>query len=142
MPLALAAYWFLSPRVNRAEFLLAALAALPLAYALTRLAGLLYSHEQPFAAGAFAPLIPHEIDNSFPSDHAALAGAMAGVAGFYNRSLGMLMWAVAVLVALGRMFAGLHYPVDIAAGLILGGLCAVASFYCVHSYFSARLHTN
>ena len=142
MAIALAAYWLRSPRINRLEFAAAAAAALALAYAFARLAGLFFSHEQPFAALGFEPLVPHEVDNSFPSDHAALAGALATIAGLYNRGLGMLLWVLAVAVASGRVLAGLHYPVDVIAGLGIGGLSAAAAYWCVHLYFSTRSHTR
>lgn len=142
MALALAAYGLLSPRAGRARFALEALGALALAYALARLAGLLLHHEQPFATFHFEPLIPHAVDNSFPSDHAALAGAMAGVASLYNRGFGILMWLFAVGVAAGRMLAGLHYPEDVIAGLMLGGLAAVLASLAVHYSFSAFHHTK
>lgn len=140
--LALGVYWLMSPRARKIELALTALVALPLAYALSRLAGLLLSHPQPFFVEGYEPLIAHEVDNSFPSDHSAAAGALAGLAGFYNRILGVLLWILAVAVAAGRMLAGLHYPVDVVAGLMLGGLCALASVWAVHLYFSARQHTG
>jgi undecaprenyl-diphosphatase len=140
--IAVAAYWLLSPRAGKVEFALVVAVALPLAYALARLAGLFFSHEQPFSALHYEPLIPHAVDNSFPSDHSALAGALAGVASLYNRALGVLMWILAVAVAVGRVLSGLHYPVDAVAGLVLGGLCAAAAYWCVHLYFSGRLHTE
>ncbi len=136
--LALGAYWFLSPRANRAELALSALGALALAYALARLAGLFFSHVQPFAAEGYEPLIAHEVDNSFPSDHSAAAAALAGVASLYNRGLGVLLWVLALGVALGRVLSGLHYPVDAVAGLMLGGLCAMLSFWLVRLYFITR----
>ncbi|HEY4502111.1 MAG TPA: phosphatase PAP2 family protein [Candidatus Paceibacterota bacterium] len=139
--LALGVYWLRSPRINRLEFAAAAAAALALAYALARLAGLFFSHYQPFATQGFDPLIPHAVDNSFPSDHAALAGALAGVASLYNRGLGVLLWILAVAVAAGRMLAGLHYPVDVIVGLVLGGIAAAAAYWSIHLYFSTRSHT-
>jgi undecaprenyl-diphosphatase len=139
--LALFVYWLRSPRVNRLQFTVAAAAALALAYALARIAGLFFSHYQPFALQGFDPLLPHEVDNSFPSDHAALGGAMAGIAGLYNRGLGLLLWVLAVAVAGGRMLAGLHYPADVAVGLVLGGISAAIAYWSVHFYFSARSHT-
>ncbi len=142
MVIAVAAYWFLSPRVNKTELALAAIVALPLAYALARLAGMFVSHQQPFAAQDFAPLILHEVDNSFPSDHSAIAGALAGIASLYNRSLGIMLWVLAVAVAAGRVLSGLHYPMDAVAGLMLGGLSAALAYWCVHLYFSARSHTG
>ncbi len=141
MVLALGVYWLRSPRVDRLQFAATVAAALALAYGVVRVAGLFFSHYQPFAMQGFDPLIPHEVDNSFPSDHAALAGALAAIAGLYNRGFGMLMWVLAIAVAAGRMLAGLHYPVDVVTGLMLGGLAAAAAYWCVHLYFSARSHT-
>lgn len=142
MAIAMAAYWALSPRVNKVELALAAVAALPLAYGLARLAGMLFSHAQPFSVYHYEPLISHEVDNSFPSDHSAAAGVLAGLASLYNRALGILMWVLALGVAAGRVLSGLHYPVDAVAGLMLGGLCAALSYWCVHAYFSRQTHTG
>jgi undecaprenyl-diphosphatase len=142
MALALLAYWALAPRANKLELALTAIAALPLAYALARLAGLFFSHEQPFAQYHYAPLIPHAVDNSFPSDHSAAAGALAGAGSLYNKYLGILLWVLALCVAAGRVLSGLHYPVDAVVGLVLGGLGAAGAYSLVHSYFSARSHTN
>jgi undecaprenyl-diphosphatase len=140
--IAVAAYWLLSPRAGKIELALTAIAALPLAYAVARLAGLFFSHPQPFSVFHYEPLIPHEVDNSFPSDHSAIAGALAGVASLYNRALGVLLWILAVAVAAGRVLSGLHYPVDAVTGLVLGGLSAAIAYWCVHLYFSARPHTE
>ena len=142
MAIAMAAYWLLSPRANKIELALAALLALPLAYGLSRLAGMLFSHAQPFSVYGYEPLIPHEVDNSFPSDHSAAAGVLAGLASLYNRGLGILMWVLAVAVGAGRVLSGLHYPVDAVVGLVLGGFCAAFAYYCVHTYFSTRGHTG
>jgi undecaprenyl-diphosphatase len=142
MALAVAAYWLLSPRADKRELALAAIVALPLAYGLARLAGMFMSHAQPFSVYDYAPLIPHEVDNSFPSDHSAAAGVLAGLASLYNRALGILLWVLAVAVGIGRVLSGLHYPVDAVVGLVLGGLCAMAAYWCVHLYFSTRGHTK
>lgn len=142
MLLGVAVYWLRAPRATKLEMALAALVALPLAYAMARLAGLFFSHPQPFSVYDYEPLIPHEVDNSFPSDHSAVAGVLAGLMSLYHRILGVALWVLALCVAAGRMLAGLHYPADVVVGLVLGGLCAALGFFAVHSYFSARTHTG
>ena len=65
-------------------------------------------------------LIPHAVDNSFPSHHATVAGGLA--------ALGLLTWrrwaaafvALAVAVGLARVYVGLHFPGDIIGGFVLG----------------------
>ena len=126
--LALLAYWFVLPREKKKELAVLAAIALPLAYALARIAGLLYSHSQPFVEWGVEPLVPHEVDNAFPSDHMALAAAIATIAFFYNRWLGAGLGVVGLSIGLARMFAGLHYPVDVVVGVALGvaAACSVA----------------
>jgi undecaprenyl-diphosphatase len=65
-------------------------------------------------------LVSRKKSPSFPSAHAVNVFAAAAVLWrFYRRSL----WAslpLAVLVALSRVYVGVHYPLDILAGAILG----------------------
>lgn len=62
---------------------------------------------------------------SFPSGHAAssVAGAFA-LARFWPRAAAAL-WMLAALVALSRVYLGMHYPLDVVAGGVVGGLVAV-----------------
>lgn len=135
--IGVAAYAAFLPREQQVRAGLMLLVALPLAWALARIAGMLFSHQQPFATGGFEPLIPHDIDNSFPSDHSALAMGLAGVTWFFNRNLGALLCGAAVVVGISRMLAGLHYPIDIFAGLAIGALAAHAGHVAVF-YFLRR----
>jgi undecaprenyl-diphosphatase len=108
-----------------------ALIALPLGYTLARLAGLLYGHIQPFALEGFEPLIPHNIDNSFPSDHTLIAGISASLAFLSNRRAGLILWACTLLVGLSRMLAGLHYASDIIVAAVLAVVAVAISVVCV-----------
>lgn len=116
-----AALWRAEGR--RRMFLLLAV-ALPLGYMLARLAGFLYSHPQPFAVEGFEPLIPHAVDNAFPSDHTLLSGIFASVAFLADRRVGLLLWVLTIFIGAARVLAGLHYPADIAASVVLA-LCVV-----------------
>ncbi len=103
----------------RFKLSLVLLVALPLGYVLARVLGMLYSHYQPFAELGFTPLVPHEVDNSFPSDHTLIAGIFASVAYLADKRFGLVMWVLALLMGLSRMIAGLHYGIDIAVGAVL-----------------------
>ena len=62
--------------------------------------------------------MPHSA--SFPSGHAASASAFAtGVATAWPEA-GSLLSAAAVLVAYSRVHTGVHYPVDVIAGDVVG----------------------
>jgi undecaprenyl-diphosphatase len=65
--------------------------------------------------------------HSFPSDHAAFFGAVAMGIFLANRRWGVFAFAWTILVAdLPRIYAGLHYPSDILAGIVLGMLVMLA----------------
>jgi len=93
--------------------------SLPLSYALARLAGLLYSHPQPFVVEGFEPLIQHTADNAFPSDHTLAAGIFASVAFLADWRVGVVLWALTLSIGAARVVAGLHYTIDIVAGALL-----------------------
>ena len=101
------------------RFGMLALLALAVGYALARAAGFLFSHPQPFAAEGFEPLIPHAVDNAFPSDHTVIGGVFASVAFLADRRVGLVLWVLALLVGLSRIIAGLHYTVDVLAAAML-----------------------
>ena len=59
--------------------------------------------------------------SAFPSDHAVLFFALAGGLCLVNRRLGIAaLFYVTLMIALPRIYLGLHYPTDILAGALLG----------------------
>jgi membrane-associated phospholipid phosphatase len=63
---------------------------------------------------------------AFPSSHAAVAVAQAVLALRYQRSLGVAVAVVALLLMLGAVYGGFHYAVDLLAGAVLGAIVALA----------------
>ncbi|MDZ7725493.1 MAG: phosphatase PAP2 family protein [candidate division KSB1 bacterium] len=62
---------------------------------------------------------------SFPSAHASNAFAMASLFALtYPRSKAIALGA-ACLVAFSRVYVGVHYPMDIISGAIIGTLCGI-----------------
>jgi undecaprenyl-diphosphatase len=74
---------------------------------------------QPFAA----PLDHY----SFPSGHTLHAVAFTLVAAAYYPFLAWVAVPFTVLVAASRIMLGLHYPSDVAAGAVIGGVIAGVS---------------
>jgi undecaprenyl-diphosphatase len=65
---------------------------------------------------------------SFPSGHTLHAVAFTAIACAWYPSLALLLVPFSVLVAVSRVVLGLHYPSDVAAAFIIGGLLAAGSF--------------
>ena len=104
---------------RRKDLVWVTLLGLILGYVLARVAGLFYSHPQPFSVSGVEPLVPHAVDNAFPSDHTLLGGVFATAAWLADWRAGALLWALTLLVGASRVAAGLHAWVDIAASVLL-----------------------
>jgi undecaprenyl-diphosphatase len=61
---------------------------------------------------------------SLPSLHASNFFAMAGVAWSAGRRTGLAAVVIAALVALSRVYLGVHWPTDVLAGAVWGLACA------------------
>jgi undecaprenyl-diphosphatase len=65
-------------------------------------------------------LVTRSGGDSFPSGHAALTCAVATAVYFHYRRLGMLLFAFSFIIAMSRIYVGVHYPLDIGIGLLIG----------------------
>ncbi len=120
-----AAIWFFArPGGSPRSKLAAGSAAVSAVLALTAnvVLGQLWFHERPFVSHPKETvlLVHHGADNSFPSDHASVAFAIAFAVLAFHRRLGLLLVAAAVLIGLDRVLVGVHYPVDVAASVFVG----------------------
>lgn len=76
-------------------------------------------------------LISHANDAGFPSDHATAAGAVAAGLFFVSWRLGLVTLLWSLIVAFSRVYVGVHFPQDVAAGLALGAVVAVLGVFVV-----------
>lgn len=64
---------------------------------------------------------------SFPSGHAAAAGAFATAVSLESPALGVGVGAAAAGVAISRVYVGVHYPSDVIAGAAVGAAVALGT---------------
>jgi membrane-associated phospholipid phosphatase len=69
---------------------------------------------------AVHPLVAVPHNGSMPSTHAASAFAAALAVGFVHPRLRWPLLVLATLIALSRVWLGVHYPTDVIAGAALG----------------------
>lgn len=128
-----AAAWWRARRGSPHAFAIAALAPLAtaVAYVCSELLKSAFTQERPCRAVADATVsladCPPPGDWSFPSNHATIAGAAAVALALVRRTLLWLTAPLALLMAFSRVFVGVHYPHDVAAGLALGTIVALAA---------------
>jgi len=129
IPLILIAFlaylWILAKRVGRQMAVRAALSG-GLALLLARIVGMFHYQAIPSVLGLGRPLILHAANNSFPSDHVSFS---FGIAMSLLFSGSTILWPqavfLAVLVAFARVFVGVHFPVDVLAGALVGTLASL-----------------
>lgn len=89
---------------------------------------------RPFVVEEFTPLVnisPRDFYGSFPSGHATFLAALGSAIFFTEKFPGALVLILGVLVGIGRVLAGVHYPIDILGGFVIG-VVAAAFFKALH----------
>lgn len=86
--------------------------------------GVLAYRPRPFELGLGRNLLHHLAENSFPSDHATLMFALAASFLLAGRRIGLVLLVLAAAVGWARVWLGVHWPMDILGGAVLGACCA------------------
>ena len=80
----------------------------------------MFFRPRPFTTHTLHVLLYHNTDSSFPSNAATLAFVLSFAVLFYNRKVAYVMLTLSLYLGLARIAAGVHYPLDIAGGILLG----------------------
>ena len=83
-----------------------------------------YFRPRPFTEVELNLLFYRPTDSSFPSNPAALSFALAFSVLQRQRGLGLALLALATIWSLSRVFAGVFYVTDVAAGAAMGVIIA------------------
>ena len=85
---------------------------------------LFFQTERPFIALQNVHSLFSETGYAFPSGHATFFMALAIALFFNHKKVGYLFIFFALLIGIARIIAGVHFPVDILGGFILGFIIA------------------
>jgi undecaprenyl-diphosphatase len=124
IPLLIVGLWFWgAPSQLTAQREVVAKTAIALLFAMSAAAtiGALLPHERPFVAGIGYTFLAHAPDSSFPSDHGTAIFTFALAFLCWHRTWsGLLLMVAAVAIAWSRVFLGVHWPLDMVGGFLVG----------------------
>ena len=131
MVIATAALWLFARPGGDRKWKLAAgsgLGAAALALLVNLVIHSAYDRPRPYETHTISHPWAHSTDASFPSDHASASLAIAFAVLAFDAVAGVLFLVAALLIAVGRVLIGAHYPGDVLASL---GVALVAAFVVV-----------
>lgn len=91
-----------------------------------------HNSPRPYEVWNVTPLFPRsKKGHSFPSRHSAAASVIAMAFWYINPVAGAVMLAAALLIAVSRVLAGVHFVRDVLAGLAAGILGGAIGFFVI-----------
>ncbi|MCD1257673.1 undecaprenyl-diphosphatase [Paenibacillus athensensis] len=117
-------YWF-SRRATTRNMVVEAVLSACIALGASGLLGHFFYRDRPFVTHHVLQLVAHSANASFPSDHATGAFAIATAFCLYRKKGSALWLTLAGGIAFSRVWVGVHYPIDVFAGAVLGMVTAV-----------------
>lgn len=138
VPLLIVALWLWGPRDRlTSQRVLVLKTGMALIYALTIswCVGQLLPHPRPFAIGLGHQFLSHAADDSYPSDHGTAIFTFALAFVFWHRLWsGIVLMVVGGAIAWSRVYLGVHWPMDMLGGFMVGLLGCLASHLAWMSY--------
>ena len=128
MVVVTAGLWFLARPGGDRKWKLAAangLAAAAVAVVVNLVIHSIWDRPRPYEAHTISHPWSSSTDPSFPSDHASASLAIAFAVVAFDTVVGALFLAAALLIAVGRLLVGAHYPGDIAASVLVAAGAAL-----------------
>lgn len=127
--LGAAAFWLMQSKEVKKTLVIRALIAFPVTVVLARIASMLWYNARPFVVEGITPLVAHAADNGFPSDHTLLSAACAALVFSQNKKWGGVLYVLAILVGVARVFADVHHVVDIVTSLVIASAVMFKVWY-------------
>jgi len=103
-----------------------ALALILTSFVVDRILKPMVDRTRPYVSATEIPVIGgRPDDSSFPSGHAANSAAGAVVMSRLVPGGRLAWWTLALAIAYSRVYLGVHYPLDVVCGALVGLICAV-----------------
>lgn len=109
------------------------------AWIMVGLLKILFAEPRPYLVYDITPLFAYGGFDSFPSGHATFFMALAIAVMQHHRRLGIVLVISAIIISSARVIAGIHFPVDIFVGYLLGGILGYMWFR-IYNYIRMKLN--
>ncbi|MDD5748373.1 MAG: phosphatase PAP2 family protein [Actinomycetota bacterium] len=115
------------PRKEAVTCLLCALFSVLISMAIVFFLNSLFFRPRPFTSHSVNLIFYCNTDSSFPSNATTLAFSLSFPFLFHNRRIGIVMLGLSAYSGLARIISGVHYPLDILSGILIGFSCCILS---------------
>jgi undecaprenyl-diphosphatase len=89
---------------------------------------MMFSYGRPFTAGLHS-LYEYGGYDTFPSGHAMIFMALSVFILHQNTGWGMICIGLTLVIGLARIAVGIHWPIDIIGGFIIGALISYGMIF-------------
>ncbi len=134
-------YLFWGDRNKNTKMVIEAFSSAISGFIIVNIIRFIYPRSRPFVSHTVNLLI-NEIGNSFPSGHAAFFFAISFIVYFFDKKAGTAFLIVSFLMSIARIFVGVHYPLDILGGILVGYFSALLVNKYFKKFFSKRQTTT
>lgn len=107
------------------------------AYVFSKILKILIHTNRPFVEFSNVQALFPETGFAFPSVHATFFVTLAVSIFLLHKKVGYVFMLLALLIGLARIVAGVHFPIDILGGFILG-----AGISCLVAYLAKNVYNT
>lgn len=106
-----------------------AILAIPISILLIKVIHIFINEPRPFVNYHLSPLTDSTANASFPSRHATIMAVIAFAYTYFKSKWSYLFLSLMIFVGISRIYVGVHFPVDILGGFVVGIISLAIAIY-------------
>lgn len=118
--------------------MIVAILSIPVLMLIIKVIHIFYFEPRPFITYNFSPLIDPVGNASFPSVHASVMAVLTFPYFYFKSKWALFFLFLMLWVGVSRIYVGVHYPLDIFGGFIVGVISIAVALFLAN-LFKARI---